>query len=151
MIKQNCKHNFQINIHYSIKYSVAAFAKSCPKPNYSSLNCSLKTQNQTRGLLYNIAAHAHNKTEGWIHRGLGSLFLLPALHATRPAVKKCTVFRGKGLEALLDTCFPSRGLPWMPGCSHTPCLALLSPTIWDIVLGVTAMVGQMENVPAGPP
>lgn len=127
MIKQNCKHNFQINIHYSIKYSVAAFAKSCPKPNYSSLNCSLKTQNQTRGLLYNIAAHAHNKTEGWIHRGLGSLFLLPALHATRPAVKKCTVFRGKGLEALLDTCFPSGGCPGCQAAVTLPALLSLAP------------------------
>lgn len=133
MIKQNCKHNFQINIHYSIKYSVAAFAKSCPKPNYSSLNCSLKTQNQTRGLLCNIAAHAHNKAEHWIPRGLGLLFLLPALHATHPAVKKYTVFTGQGLEPLLDTPFPSRGLLWLPDCSHTPCLALLSPTTWDIV------------------
>lgn len=35
MIKQSCKHNFQVNIHCSMKYSVAGFAKSCPEPNYS--------------------------------------------------------------------------------------------------------------------
>lgn len=129
MIKQNCKHNFQINIHYSIKYSVAAFAKSCPKPNYSSLNCSLKTQNKTRGLLYNIAAHAHHKTEGWIHRGLGSLFLLPALHATCPAVKKYTVFTGKGLEALLDTASPPGDCPGCQAAVMLPALLSLAPPL----------------------
>lgn len=106
MIKQSCKHNFQINIHYSVKYSVAAFAKSCPEPNYSSLNCSLKTQNQTRGLPYTTAVHAHHKAEAWIHGGLGARFLLPPRHAECPAIKTYQMFMEQGLQLLLVTCCP---------------------------------------------
>lgn len=151
MIKQNCKHNFQINIHYSIKYSVAAFAKSCPEPNYSSLNCSLKTQNQTRGLLYNIAVHARNKTEGWVHRGLGSPFLLPALRAAHPAVKISAVFTGKGSKALLAACFPLQVTAPTARLHSSPRWAPLGPDARDAVQGVMALVGQMENGPASSP
>lgn len=129
MIKQNCKHNFQINIHYGIKYSVAAFAKSCPKPNYSSLNCSLKTQNQTRGLLYNIAAHAHNKIEGWIHRGLGSLFLLPALHATRPAVKNTLCSQGRALNLCWIPAAPPGDCPSCQAAVMLPALLPSAPPL----------------------
>jgi len=124
MIKQNCKHNFQINIHYSIKYSVAAFARSRAEPNYSSLNCNLKTQSQTRGLPYNIAVHAHNKPEGWIHRGLGSPFLLPALHAVHPAAK-CSQRR-----AWSPCWLPASPLGGCPGCQAVvvlPALLSLAP------------------------